>query len=367
MNLYFDNGTTSFPKPVTVAQAMSDFLLSTGGSYGRSSHTSSYTTTTMIEECRDLMGEMLGCDDGSNIAWCKNATEASNVIIRSLDLKGKRVLVSPLEHNCTLRPLVAAGAEIIVMPHGVDGRVDCSRLHEVNHDIALTVINHQSNINGVIQPIHEIADIVSSPVMVDTAQSLGHVDFNVGDLDYVIFTGHKGLLGSTGTGGLYARDTDTLRPLLFGGTGTNSASFYMPSVFPEFIEAGTLNNVGLAGLKAALETPLDDKHTKQDLLDMISALGSIEGVEVKCASDSAWQGHLFSFRHATVDGSIIAHRLSEEFGLATRFGLHCAPLAHQTLGTTGSGLVRVAPSSKFHGRSELEYFVEKVREVLRLA
>lgn len=364
MNRYFDNGTTSFPKPPEVAQAMSDFLLTTGGSYGRSSHKSSYNTTSMIEDCRDMMGEKLGCKDGANIAWAKNATEASNMVINSLDLKGRKVLVSPLEHNCTLRPLIAAGAEVILMPHGVDGRIDCSRLHEVDKDIALTVINHQSNINGVIQPIHEIAKIISSPIMIDTAQSLGHIDFSVQGFDYVIFTGHKGLLAPSGTGGLYARDTSSLKPLIYGGTGTNSASFYMPTVFPEYLEGGTLNNVGLAGLKAALETKLEDKHSKEEFLNMIDAMRMLNGVEVFCASDSDWQGNLFSFRHKSIDGSVISHRLSEEFGISTRFGLHCTALGHETLGTTESGLVRVAPSSKFHSVDELGYFVECVREII---
>ncbi len=368
-NRYFDNGSTSYPKPQSVAEAIATFTLECGGSYGRGSYQEAYATTSLIEECRDLLGLVIGAIDGSNIAWCKSATEASNIAISSLELKGKRVIVSPLEHNCTMRPLTAVGAYIEVMPHFEDGRIDIDKLREKSQngdysDVALTVINHQSNVNGVIQPLAEIREIISLPIMVDTAQSLGYTPFSVDWCDYAIITAHKGLLGITGVGAVYAKSTSTLKPLIVGGTGSHSSSFDMPISFPERLEAGTLNSVGIAGLKAALDSNYKAAHTHSELIQFINDIGKIENIELFCALDSKYQGELFSFRHTKLDGSYISHRLDSEHGISTRFGLHCSALAHGTLGTTESGLVRVSPS-KFHTASDFNLFVKALKDTIK--
>lgn len=362
MNRYFDNGSTSYPKPGEVTDAMVDFATNCGGSYGRSSHRRAYQATSMVEECRDLVGQRLGVADGESIAFTKNATEASNIILSSLDLRGKEVLVSPLEHNCTIRPLVAAGAILKIFPHFADGQIDLSRI--VAGKAVLAVINHQSNVNGVIQPISEIREILPIPIMLDTAQSLGSTAVDVSKMDYTIFTGHKGLLGPTGTGGLYVKDFSTLSPLLYGGTGSNSSSFEMPSLFPEFLEAGTHNTIGLAGLNAALKCRIESQHTFDDFLDTISEIEKMTGLELFKSKNIDSQGELFSFRHASIDGSQIAFRLDEEFGIECRFGLHCSALAHETLHTTQSGTVRIS-LSKYHTPSDLLYFIESLKEILK--
>ncbi len=316
-----------------------------------------------------MVGRLMGLPNGEGVAWSSNATEAANIIIQSLDIKGKRVLVSPLEHNCTVRPLVAVGAEIVVMPCGVDGRVDINRLKEAFEmgsydDIALIVVNHQSNVNGVIQPIKEIFSLSGSvPVMVDTAQSLGYIPFNANYCDYAIFTGHKGLYAPTGCGGLYAKDTQTLKPLIYGGTGSNSASYNMPLTFPEFLEVGTLNSVAIAGLKAALESEKVVNHTFSEFIAFRDAVGALENIELFAAESSEWQGELFSFRHNSIDGSMITYRLESEYGIACRFGLHCSAMAHTTLNTTDSGLVRVSPSG-YHTNEDFAYFLSSLKSVL---
>lgn len=362
MNRYFDNGSTSYPKPVEVANAMADYALNGGGSYGRSSYRRAYMATAMVEECRELIGERLGCADGNNIAWTKNATEAANVILSSLSLRGKEVLVSPLEHNCIIRPLVAKGAIIKILPYFSDGRIDISHIDP--RKAVLAVINHQSNVNGVIQPISEIREILHTPMLIDTAQSLGHIPVDVSQMEYAVFTGHKGLLGPTGTGGLYVKNPSALSPLIYGGTGSHSASFEMPTLFPEFLEAGTHNAIGLAGLKAALECETESCHTTSDFHDMMAEIEKLSGIELFKALDKDNQGELFSLRHTSIDGSQIAFRLDEEYGIECRFGLHCSALAHQTLGTTESGTVRVSPS-KFHTANDFEYFVESLSNIIR--
>lgn len=362
MNKYFDNGSTSYPKPVEVTNAMADYALNGGGSYGRSSHSRAYRATAMVEECRELIGERLGCTDGNKVAWSKNATEAANIILSSLDLKGKEVLVSPLEHNCIIRPLVAKGAIIKIFPHFSDGRIDISQIDPKS--AVLAVINHQSNVNGVIQPIVQIREILRIPMLIDTAQSLGHIPVDMSQMEYAIFTGHKGLLGPTGTGGMFVKNPSTLSPLIYGGTGSHSASFEMPTLFPEFLEAGTHNTIGLAGLKAALECKTELFHTTSDFLDMMSDIEKLPNIKLFKALNKEDQGELFSLRHSSIDGSQIAFRLDEEYDIECRFGLHCSALAHQTLGTTESGTVRISPS-KFHTAGDFEYLVESLSKVIK--
>lgn len=361
MNLYFDNGSTSYPKPTEVTEAMVRFATYEGGSHGRGAHKRAYSATAVVEECRDLIGQRLGLQDGANIGWAMNATHAANVVISSLDLRGKEVLVSPLEHNCTMRPLVASGAIIKVMPSFSDGRIDISSI--TKGDAVLAVVNHQSNINGVVQPIEELRSVLDIPLMIDTAQSLGSFPVDVSSMDYAIFTGHKGLMGPMGTGGFYAKDTSSLRPLLHGGTGSNSASFTMPKIFPEAFEVGTQNVIGLVGLKQALECEVVPFHTKDDFLAMLSDISYINGIELFRANDTNYQGELFSFRHCSIDGSEIAYQLDDEYGIECRFGLQCSALAHQTLGTTSTGVVRVS-LSKFHTVAEMEYFVKSLAKII---
>lgn len=365
MNKYFDNASTSYPKPKEVAEAISDFTTNMGGSYGRSSYHRAFLSTALVEECRDKVGERLGVGDGSGIAWAMNATGGANMILSSLNLHGKKVLVSPLEHNCIMRPLKASGAVVEILPHFADGRIDVSKIKKEN--AALVVVNHQSNVNGVIQPIAEIKKALSvTPFLLDTAQSLGHiaVDLQKWGVDYAIFTAHKGLLGLTGVGGLYAKDTSTLKPLIYGGTGSNSLSYDMPSLFPEFMEAGTYNMVGIVGLHAALDCTIVPSHTKNDFLDFLNEVRNLKDIEVFCAENSSYQGELFSLRHKTMDGALITSILSDEYGIECRYGLHCSALAHNTLGTTESGTIRVAPSM-FHTIEELNYFVETLSKIVR--
>lgn len=365
MNKYFDNASTSFPKPREVIDAIAHFMTNCGGSYGRSSHSRAFTTTSLIEECRDLIGNKLGLEDGENIAWATNATTGANMIISSLDLKNKRVLVSPLEHNCIMRPLMAAGAIIEIIPHLKDGYIDLPNLKCDN--ISLAIVNHQSNVNGVIQPIEGIKKALGDiPLVIDTAQSLGHVDVELDKwgVDYAFFTGHKGLLGPTGIGGIYAKDSTTLKPLIYGGTGSNSSSFEMPSLFPEYMETGTYNTINIVGLLAALKCKIDAGHSKSDFLDMMDDIGKLEDIEIFSALNSDYQGEIFSFRHKSIDGAKITSILSEKYGLECRFGLHCSAQAHKILNTTESGTIRVAPSI-YHTPEDLDYFIKSITSIIK--
>jgi len=351
-NTYFDNASTSWPKSPEVAHAMSDFLLKTGGTYGRAAYQRVYRTSAMIEECRNELAEVMGVKESENIAFTQNATQAINTILFGLDLHDCEVLVSPLEHNAVMRPLeyLKETRNVIwkVLPAQKDGTVIPEKIPEmVTERTQLIIINHESNVNGVVQPVEKVRSFIGDlPLMIDTTQSLGNVPFE-GDkwgVDFIAFTGHKGLLGPTGTGGFYVRNTELLTPLVFGGTGSRSESFEMPLFAPDKFEAGTHNTVGIAGLLAALKNRPECGWKSSDLDELIEKLQNIPGVRVLTATQPANRGSVFSLIHEKLTPSAIARRLYDRFEIEIRSGLHCAPMAHQYLGTFPHGSARFAPS-----------------------
>ena len=373
MNLYFDNASTSFPKPKMVAEAMVACITNCGGTYGRASYPRVLSSTSIVEECRDLVGALLGLESGDNIFFTQNATGGSNTILKGLAarLKDKIIYTTPLEHNAIMRPLEYlkehCNIAVKTLPSTPDGRVIVNMLSEISGDIALIVINHQSNINGVIQPLEEIAGWAGDrgvQVMVDATQSLGDTPIDVVKIgvDYLIFTGHKGLYGPTGIGGFYAKEPENIEPLIHGGTGSNSDSFLMPTKYPDKFEAGTPNIVGAAGLKAALENRPPLCHTKADFVELVNDIEAIVGVTVYRATDIKFQGSLFSITHKTVSPSAISRKLSELYNIETRQGLHCSPAAHRHLGTMSAGTVRIATSA-YHKKEDFEALVKALKDI----
>lgn len=364
MNRYFDNGSTSYPKPIEVADAVYHHITAVGGPYGRASYEKAIKNTFVVEETRDLISKSIGAQSGDNLFWCQNATMGSNTILGGLNLKGKRVLVSPLEHNAIMRPLEHLGAKWSTLPSLSDGSIDLEQLKNTSLEgIELIVINHLSNVNGVIQPLEEIASwAVNTPIMVDCSQSLGHISIDVAksNIDYLIFTAHKGLLGITGLGGYYAKDPNNLKPLIYGGTGSSSESYLMPSTFPDRQEAGTPNIVGIVGLNAALKNAPTPNHTKEDTLTLIDDIKKIDGITVFCANNPLQQGELFSFTHNKINGSDFTLRLQKRHGIECRYGHHCAPLAHKSIGSFNTGTIRIS-LSPYHTKEDLNYLLTAIK------
>ncbi|MGM0377394.1 MAG: aminotransferase class V-fold PLP-dependent enzyme, partial [Bacteroidota bacterium] len=254
-----------------------------------------------------------------------------------------------------------------ILPSDSDGKINPEKISQVvNKNTRLIVINHQSNVNGVIQPMAEIKKYKGDlPLVVDVTQSLGSIPVR-GDewgADFLAFTGHKGLLGPAGTGGFYVRFPDRLNPLCFGGTGSRSESFEMPLFSPDKFEAGTHNTVGLAGLLAALQNRPEKNWHQKDLDKLIERLQMIPEVRVLVASESPDRGNVFSVVHQNLKPSTIARRLYEQHQVEVRTGLHCSPLAHQSLATFPSGSVRFA-FSPFHISEDFESLGDVLTEVL---
>lgn len=369
-NLYFDNASTSYPKPPEVAREIARFMNETGGTYARGAYARAVESSRMAETCRDMLLDKIGGSADGHIVFTFNATDASNMLLFGLGLHDCRVMVSPLEHNAVMRPLEwlrrNRGVKWEMLPAGADGRVDCEALRTVDlTGVRLIVVNHQSNVNGVIQPVREIKDIAGGvAVAVDASQSLGHIDVDADGMgaDFLFFTGHKGLLGPTGTGGLYIRAGAEVAPLRYGGTAALSYSLDMPGLMPDRLEAGTPNMAGIAGLLAALEHPAAAVHTKRDFIHLLNEVRHTDGIKVYCADEEEYQGELFSFTHERLTPPEIAEMLSDRFGIECRSGIHCAPSAHAYLNTGAGGTVRLSLSA-YHTPEDLDYLINSIKVI----
>lgn len=377
-----DNAATSWPKPPEVMRAMSDFLERTGGNPGRSGHRLSISAGRVVYDAREALAEFFNAPDPMRVIFAHNATHAINVVLKGLLKPGDTVVTTGIEHNAVMRPLRALeeeGVELTVVGCGSDGSLDLGSMEDaVVRGTRLVVVNHASNVNGTILPVGEVARIARGAgalILVDAAQTAGvlPIDVKATGIDFLAFTGHKALLSAAGTGGLVLGenvDADELEPLVHGGTGSRSESEEQPGVLPDKYEAGTVNAVGIAGLKAGLdfieERGLEEvrAHELELTRKLVGGLNDIPGVTVYGPPDATERTAVVSFNADGVSGSDVGRRLDEEFGVLCRVGLHCAPAAHRTLGTFPEGTVRFAPGI-FTTEDDIEYTLGAVKRVLK--
>ncbi len=368
---YFDNAATSYPKPEEVCRYISAYLTECGGTYGRGSYERALRATDITERCREALAAMMGTDDPARISFGPNATHGANTVLRGFDYVHKRVLISPLEHNAITRPLEFLrgdiGLSVEVLDHLGDGSIDTERLRRRELDnIDMVIICHQSNVNGLTQDIGKISEAIGgrTRLMTDLSQSLGHtpVDLDGWGVDFAAWTGHKGLLGPTGTGGCFIRDHEKVAPLVFGGTGSNSDSYLMPRHTPDKYEAGTPCIAAIAGLLGALEHRPEPMHTREEFVGLMERLTEIKGLKLICADDIERQGELFSIVAEGMSVAELNDRLWRRHAIECRSGLHCAPLAHRSLGTSPAGTVRVS-LSPYHTAEDLDFLTEAIEEV----
>jgi cysteine desulfurase family protein len=356
--IYLDNAATSWPKPDGVAMAMLRFLREVGANPGRSGHRLANQAERLRLDCRELLAQLFGLPDPLRIVFTLNATTALNLVIQGLLPPGSHVVTTSMEHNAVLRPLRALelrGVSVSVVPCQPDGTLDPAAVEaQFRPETRLMVVNHASNVCGTVLPVGDLgarARAHGIPLLVDAAQTAGAwpIDLHADHIDLLAFSGHKGLLGPTGTGGLAIRedfDIDRLDPLVRGGTGSWSEQEWQPDFLPDKYEGGTPNIVGLAGLAAGVQYVLDcgvqairdrEQALTRRLIDGLQQLG---GVHVFGTRKPADQTAAVSFTMAGRSPSQVAQVLDERFGIMCRPGLHCAPRAHQTLGTFPEGTVR---------------------------
>jgi cysteine desulfurase family protein len=359
--IYLDNAATSWPKPKEVFHAMSDCMEFSGGNPGRSGHRLSISAARVVYNTREAVAELFHVSDPLRVIFTANVTQSLNLAICGLLKPGDRVITSSIEHNSVMRPLRALekeGIRITVVPCGPDGCLDLEAFRAaVTIGTRLVVVTHASNVMGTILPIQAIATIAHQAgalILVDCAQTAGVIPLDQPALgiDLLAFTGHKGLYGPTGTGGLVIGeqvDIEELRPIIRGGTGSRSEYEQQPDMLPDKYESGTANSVGIAGLGAgvrwiqtigigaiqARETELKEQ--------LISGLRNIPGIKVYGTADAHGMTAVTSCTVAGQPVSKVGLRLDDEFGILSRVGLHCAPAAHKTIGTFPEGTVRLAP------------------------
>jgi len=362
--IYLDHAATSWPKPPAVIRAMADFCERAGGNPGRSGHRLSLAAARIVYDARESLAELFGVSDPLRIIFTANATHAINLALRGLLHAGDRVVTTGMEHNAVMRPLRALqdrGVQLSIIPCASDGSLDLAQAAgAIAPGTRLVVINHASNVAGTILPADQIARLAHQAgalLLLDAAQTAGVVPIDVAamGIDLLAFTGHKGLQGPPGTGGLIIHstvDTRLIEPLVRGGTGSHSEFQTQPESCPDKFESGTPNGVGIAGLGAGARWVLDRgvqtirEHEIALTRALMEGLSAIPHVTVYGAADATQRTATVSFtvRNRTV--SEIGLRLDDEYDVLCRVGLHCAPAAHRTLGTFPEGTVRFAAGAQ---------------------
>jgi cysteine desulfurase family protein len=356
--IYFDNAATSWPKPPEVATAITNFITQVGANPGRSGHRLSVQASRQVFAAREAVAKLFHAPDPLRVVFGHNVTEALNLALHGYLRPGDHVVTSSMEHNSVMRPLrvlQSQGVAVTVVQCSSQGQLDPDDLRAaLRPDTAMIVLNQASNVCGTLMPIAVVGEIAQrhgALLLVDTAQSAGAfpIDMPADGIDLLAFTGHKSLYGPMGTGGLVLGervDLECLRALKQGGTGSRSEYEQQPDFLPDKYESGTLNAVGLAGLAAGIQWILD--HSVEAIRAperaltrrLLEGLTDMEGVTVYGCLDAAQQTATVSFNLQNLSPSEIGLRLDEEFEILCRVGLHCAPAAHQTLGTFPSGAVR---------------------------
>ena len=381
-SVYLDNAATSWPKPPAVAAAMVHFLQEVGANPGRSGHRRSIQAGRLVAAAREAVAELFHADDPLRVVFGGNVTEALNLALHGLLRPGDQVITSSMEHNSVMRPLrhlERTGVVVAVVPCAGDGTLDPALVEAaIRPATRLIALTHASNVVGTLLPVAEIGRIARRhdlPLLLDTAASAGAVpiDMAADGIDLLAFTGHKGLMGPTGTGGLVIGERiaiDTLRALQQGGTGSRSGSEEQPAFLPDKFESGTLNAVGLAGLEAGIRWVLErgvatiQAHHQELLRLAFEGLEGIPGVTLHGTREPRRQVACLSLTIEGLSPSDAGSMLDEEFDIQTRVGLHCAPAAHRTIGTYPMGTIRLAPGS-FTSHADMRYAVESIRVLAR--
>ncbi|HEY7527601.1 MAG TPA: aminotransferase class V-fold PLP-dependent enzyme [Candidatus Deferrimicrobiaceae bacterium] len=348
------------------------------GNPGRSGHALSLRSARDLFSAREKLAELFGAKDSSRFVFTGNATAALNQAIKGILSAGDHVVTTSVEHNSVMRPLrrmmETAGVTVTVVPAGPDGVVDAGAVAAAfRRKTRLVAVVHASNVSGAIQPVREIARAARRSgvfCLVDAAQSAGAIPIDLSDLpvDLLAAPGHKGLLGPQGTGFLYVREGVPLVPLIEGGTGSRSENDHQPDFYPDALESGTPNSVGIAGLGVSLSWLLRrgvDRVREKELellSDLIEGMGKIPGVTLFGPLDPARCASALSFRVEGMDPAETGERLERKFGVLVRAGLHCSPNGHRTLGSFPEGTVRVSPGP-FTTRKEIALFLAAVRKI----
>lgn len=374
--IYFDNAATTFPKPQKVYDSIIDAMMNYGANPGRSGHKSALKTSRGVFETRQLLSKFFNTANPMNIIFTFNCTESLNLGIKGVLKAGDHVITTSMEHNSVLRPikyLEKIGVESTIINANSQGLIDPSDIEKaIRANTKLIVTTHMSNLVGTIVPIEEIGAIAKKHdliYLVDGAQSAGLYDIDVKkmNIDMLAFPGHKGLLGPQGTGGLYINEDLDIEGLFQGGTGSDSSSMIQPDVWPDRFESGTVNAPGVIGLGTGVKYIMENgmgklrSHEVELAKHFIEEAKKIDGIKLYGPLDHR-QGPVVSLNIRNLDSSEVSYILDNEYNIAVRPGLHCAPLAHKTIRTLNQGAVRFS-FGIFNSHEEIEEAVKALKQI----
>jgi len=361
--IYFDNGSTSFPKAPGVGKAVIDFLDQGAFNVNRGNYEGAYEVADQVLMVRERLAALFCAPDSRNVVFTPSVTFSLNYLIKGLLKKGDHVVITSMEHNAVMRPLAQLCEQGIITYDVVTGNEEgevCAAdfRQKIRGNTRAIIVLHASNVCGTIVPIAEIGEICREADIyyaVDTAQTAGilEIDIQKCHIDFLAFTGHKGLLGPQGIGGFIISEqlSRDLVPLIAGGTGSQSDALAMPEMLPDKFESGTLNLPGIIGLHASLgyikETGWEVLHAKKMELTayFLESLKEIPGSRVIGKQGVKDRVAVVSVDFENKDNAVIAFELERRYGIMTRVGLHCAPMAHHTLNTFPQGTVRFSFSA----------------------
>ena len=374
--IYLDNAATTLQKPSCVVQAVAEAMCSLGNS-GRGVHRGALSASRVIYDTRTALAQLFGAESPERIAFTANSTESLNIAIKGCLQPGDHVITTALEHNSVLRPLYELedrGVQLTILPADPLGNICYEDFEkEIRPNTKAIVTTHGSNLTGNLLDIGKIGAVAkrhSLVYIVDASQTAGVFDIDVQgmQIDILCFTGHKGLLGPQGTGGIYVRNGVEIRPLLSGGSGVQTYLRTHPPQMPTALEAGTLNGHGIAGLGAAVQYLLDTgldaiREKEQELMwEFYTEVRQISGITVYGDFTTKNRCPIVTLNIRDHDSGEVSDALSSQYGIATRPGAHCAPLMHQALGTVQQGTVRFS-FSHYNTIEEIKIAVSALREL----
>lgn len=372
--IYLDNAATTFPKPENVYTQMDYFARNFCGNPGRGGHKLAFESSVEIAKTRELIAKLFNINNPLHILFTKNATEALNLAIKGFVREGEHVITTSMEHNSVIRPLYNLDKKINLTIIQADkfGQVDTFKIKKAITDkTKLIVATYSSNVNGTILPVDEIGKIAKEnniKFLLDASQGAGSFNIDVKKLNSNMLAapGHKGLFGPQGTGFLYVDESIKLKPLIQGGTGTNSESIIHPLDFPDGFESGTLNVPGIVGLGAGINYITEigikeiSKHKTELLNYFYEGLSKIK--HVKLYSKKVNNSGIIALNFKDIDSTEVSYVLDKAYNIASRAGMHCSYLAHKTLDTLDVGIVRFS-LSYFNSLKEISNVLSALDEI----
>ncbi len=375
--IYLDNAATTYPKPKAVYQNVMRAMTEYGANPGRGSHAMAIEGARVIYETRELLAELFNLDDPMKVIFTFNATDGLNQAIKGVLNPGDHVITTTMEHNSVLRPikeLEKYGVENTIVQCASDGRVSVEDIEAaVRNNTKLVVTTHVSNLTGTIMPIEKIGQMCKRRnvlYLVDGSQSAGvlEIDMKKQNIDLLAVPGHKGLLGPQGTGALMINCDTEIKQLREGGTGSESSSVIQPDFYPDKLESGTHNLPGIAGLNAGIKYILNKgtksiySHEKKLLEIFIDEIEKNAKIKIYGPKDIDDRCGVVPLNVEGIDSSEVAFMLDTQYGIAVRPGLHCAPLAHKTIGTEKIGAVRFG-IGPFNKKSDIMAAIKALNEI----